>query len=95
METASEPLERLSGPDMQLFVKDCLILRWENAVKYESLAEAVVENCSKLKAWSPLFYGALPYVIGGCCAENQFLWLRLSPDDKGLIKHDSSHALMT
>jgi hypothetical protein len=36
------------------------------------ISEAMIENVSKLKAWSPLYYGKLPYVIGGCCAGRQF-----------------------
>jgi hypothetical protein len=56
-----------------LFVMDVLILSWENKFDKADISEAMVENVSKLKAWSPLiYYGKLPYVIGGCCAGRQF-----------------------
>jgi hypothetical protein len=49
------------------------------------ISEAMIENVSKLKAWSPLYYGKLPYVINNCCAGRQFRWLKLSPSGKEIV----------
>ncbi|CAM6092080.1 unnamed protein product [Calypogeia fissa] len=66
-------------PDFQLFVKNCLILRWENNIDMLDLVRAADENTSKLKACR------LPYVIGGCCAGRQFRWLKLYPTGKKIV----------
>jgi hypothetical protein len=81
----SQPLQPLLRPDFQLFVRGFLILRWENKIDNTLLEKAVHENTSKLKAWSPLFYGKLPYVIGGCCAGRQFRWLKLYPKGEEIL----------
>jgi hypothetical protein len=70
--SSSKALVPLLRPDFQLFVRDVLILSWENKFDKADISEAMIENVSKLKAWSPLYYGKLPYVIGGCCAGRQF-----------------------
>ncbi|CAN5975924.1 unnamed protein product [Sphagnum jensenii] len=44
---------------------DVLILSWENKFDKADISEAMVENVSKLKAWSPLiYYGTLSQLIG-------------------------------
>ncbi|KAG0587471.1 hypothetical protein KC19_2G166600 [Ceratodon purpureus] len=40
------------------------------------------ENASKLHVWSPLYYGTLPHVIGGCSGGGLFRWLKLFPNGK-------------
>jgi hypothetical protein len=70
--TASQALLLLLRLDFQLFVRDVLILRWANKIGKADLGEAMQENASKFKVWSSLYYGTLPYVIGGCCTGRQF-----------------------
>jgi len=84
-ETTSQALLPLLRPDFQLFVRNVLILRWENKIDKADLGEVMEENVLKLKVWSPLYYGMLPYVIGGCCAGRQFRWLKLSPSGKNIV----------
>ncbi|CAM6086008.1 unnamed protein product [Calypogeia fissa] len=83
--TELQALKWLLRPDFQLFVKNCLILRWENNIDMLDLLSAADENTSKLKAWSTMFYGRLPYVIGGCCVGRQFRWLKLYPTGEKIV----------
>ena len=76
--SALEPLKR---PDFQLFVSGSLLLRWENKINPAERGDAMDENVKKLKVWSPLYYGELPFVIGGWCGGRLFQWLKLSPRD--------------
>jgi hypothetical protein len=70
--TASQALLLLSRLDFQLFMRDVLILRWVKKIGKADLGEAMQENASKLKVWSSLYYGTLPYVIGGRWTGRQF-----------------------
>ena len=78
-------LVQLKRPDFQLFVSEVLLLRWENKIRAEDFLLALEENVEKLKEWSPLYYGDLPYVIGGCCGGRLFQWLKLSPRGKEIV----------
>jgi hypothetical protein len=65
-------LQRLKRPNYSLYVRKVLILRWENKIHDDNFTLAREENTSKLKVWSNLYYGDLPYVIGGCCGGRRF-----------------------
>jgi hypothetical protein len=70
-------------------VSKALILRWENEFHDEDFSLAREANTSKLKVWSNLYYGELPYVIGGCCGGQRFEWLKLSPGTGGKIEFET------
>jgi hypothetical protein len=82
-------LLRLMRPDYSLYLRKALILRWENKFHEENFRLAYEENTSKLKVWSNLYYGQLPYVIGGCCGGRRFQWLKLSPSVDGKIEFEN------
>lgn len=69
---ASTTLVDLMRPDFSLYVRDAFILRWETRIDNAHFTAALEENAKKLKIWSPLYYGELPFVIGGCCRGNKF-----------------------
>jgi len=62
-ETTSQAFLPLLRPDFQLFVRNVLILRWENKIDKADLGEAMEENVLKLKVWSPLYYGTMVHSL--------------------------------
>ena len=82
---AVSALVHLMRPDYTLNLRNALILRWENKLDEGEFQTALEENTNKLKVWSPLYYGELPYVIGGCSAGRSIQWLKLSPKDRKII----------
>jgi hypothetical protein len=86
-ESALSSVEVLKRPDCQVYVRGALLLRWENKFEAGEVGLAANENASKLKEWSTLYYGKLPYVIGGRCGGGSFRWLKLSPNGK-VIRHE-------
>jgi hypothetical protein len=70
--TTSQAFLLLLRPNFQLFMRDLLIHILENRIDKVDLNEGKEKNASKLKLWSPFYYGTLLYVIGGCYIGRQF-----------------------
>ncbi len=62
-ETTLKALLALLRPDSQLFVRNVLILRWENKTDKADLGETMEENVLKLTVWSPLYYGTMVHSL--------------------------------
>jgi len=70
--TTSQAFLLLLRLDFQLFMRDLLIHILVNKIDKVDLNEGKEKNASKLKLWSPFYYGTHLYVIGGCYIGRQF-----------------------